>query len=42
MMILIELPKKIFDINNAQMNNYQFNILLETYENYKISKYLCR
>ena len=26
---LIELPKKIYDINNVQMNNYQFNIILE-------------
>ncbi len=26
---LIELPKKIYDINNVQMKNYQFNIILE-------------
>ena len=26
---LIELPRKIYDINNVQMNNYQFNIILE-------------
>ncbi len=26
---LIELPEKIYDINNVQMNNYQFNIILE-------------